>query len=243
MRMACNSTYLLDQESDFGHKADELMLSVLAFKQSLFAGVLDGGGSEVFLHGSRLAKFMESVEQATAATPARDDAAEEPDTVDEPAQASAPRTAPPLPDPSEAAAPPPASIPANPWGPLLEVGLQLLGGGGQVPLLETDPESGRAYLKIPVPEPAAVQRLADALRDLRRHLNHRIGCVHDRCAPEQVRQRGLDIGQIGDRRLKPRRRGCTRSGNPGHLNGNGGGGHVHAVHQAADVFLPAAAHA
>ena len=34
------------------------------------------------------------------------------------------------------------------------------------PLVETDPQSGRAYLKIPVPDPATVQRLADALRDL-----------------------------------------------------------------------------
>jgi hypothetical protein len=32
--------------------------------------------------------------------------------------------------------------------------------------VETDPQSGRAYLKIPVPEPATMQRLADALRDL-----------------------------------------------------------------------------
>jgi hypothetical protein len=37
-------------------------LSLLAFKKSLFAGVLDGGDSEIFLGGSRLAKFMESVD-------------------------------------------------------------------------------------------------------------------------------------------------------------------------------------
>ncbi|WP_291995347.1 DEAD/DEAH box helicase [Candidatus Accumulibacter sp. ACC003] len=44
---------------------EEGMLSVLAFKQSLFAGVLDGGESEVALQGTRLSKFMEAVEQAT----------------------------------------------------------------------------------------------------------------------------------------------------------------------------------
>jgi SNF2 family DNA or RNA helicase len=35
---------------------------VLAFKQSLFAGVLDGGDSEVVLQGTRLSKFMETVD-------------------------------------------------------------------------------------------------------------------------------------------------------------------------------------
>jgi len=43
------------------------MLGVLAFKKSLFAGVLDGGASEVFLQGTRLASFMNSVEQVASA--------------------------------------------------------------------------------------------------------------------------------------------------------------------------------
>jgi superfamily II DNA or RNA helicase len=46
---------------------EEGMLSVLAFKKSLFAGVLDGGETEVFLQGTRLSKFMESVEQVAGA--------------------------------------------------------------------------------------------------------------------------------------------------------------------------------
>jgi len=45
------------------------MLSVLAFKQSLFDGVLDGGQDEVFLGGTKLTKFMESVEKVTQAIP------------------------------------------------------------------------------------------------------------------------------------------------------------------------------
>jgi hypothetical protein len=45
------------------------MLSLLGFKKSLFAGVLDGGQDEVFLGGTRLTHFMESVEKATGATP------------------------------------------------------------------------------------------------------------------------------------------------------------------------------
>src|SRR5437763_11375736 len=48
---------------------EEGMLQVLKFKKSLFAGVLDGGDKEVFLGGSRLNKFMETVESATAAIP------------------------------------------------------------------------------------------------------------------------------------------------------------------------------
>jgi superfamily II DNA or RNA helicase len=48
---------------------EEGMLAVLKFKKSLFAGVLDSGEKEVFLGGSRLNKFMETVESATSAIP------------------------------------------------------------------------------------------------------------------------------------------------------------------------------
>lgn len=44
---------------------EEGMLSTLNFKKSLFAGVLDGGQKNVSLGGSRLKRFMESVENAT----------------------------------------------------------------------------------------------------------------------------------------------------------------------------------
>jgi SNF2 family DNA or RNA helicase len=37
---------------------EEGMLAVLAFKKSLFAGVLDGGEHEVFMQGTRLSQFM-----------------------------------------------------------------------------------------------------------------------------------------------------------------------------------------
>ena len=46
---------------------EEGMLGVLAFKKSLFDGVLDGGASEVFLQGTRLASFMKCVEQVAGA--------------------------------------------------------------------------------------------------------------------------------------------------------------------------------
>ncbi|MCL6503050.1 MAG: DEAD/DEAH box helicase [Pirellulales bacterium] len=60
---------------------EEGMLSLLGFKSAMFAGVLDGGSDEVFLGGSRLKRFMESVERATSAisrpmTTQEDEAAE-----------------------------------------------------------------------------------------------------------------------------------------------------------------------
>ncbi len=48
---------------------EEGMLEVLAFKKSMFTGVLDGGQDEVFLGGTRLNRFMESVERVTGAIP------------------------------------------------------------------------------------------------------------------------------------------------------------------------------
>lgn len=48
---------------------EERMLDVLAFKRSVFAGVLDGGSKEVFLGGSRLKKFMETVEKVSTGGP------------------------------------------------------------------------------------------------------------------------------------------------------------------------------
>jgi superfamily II DNA or RNA helicase len=166
---------------------EEGMLSVLAFKKSLFAGVLDGGASEVFLHGTRLSKFMENVEEVTrtvATTPVEIDDAE---AAQEEARQGAPAPGSEIPPETEAlsvsateAAPTPGaadtdrSPSANPWAPLLEAGLHFLdelaraGQPGQTAssLLEIDPKTGRSWLKLPVPEPATLQRLADGLRDL-----------------------------------------------------------------------------
>jgi superfamily II DNA/RNA helicase len=66
---------------------EEGMLGLLGFKRSLFAGVLDGGEKEVFLRGSRLAGFLQTVEKATAAIPAPSIPEAEGDASDE-AQAS-----------------------------------------------------------------------------------------------------------------------------------------------------------
>ena len=55
---------------------EEGMLKLLAFKKAMFSGVLDGGKDEVFMGGSKLKKFMETVQRAT-------------ESVDEPSPAKA----------------------------------------------------------------------------------------------------------------------------------------------------------
>lgn len=48
---------------------EEGMLGVIDFKKNLFAGVLDGGEKNVFLGGSKLKKFMETVDKITGTMP------------------------------------------------------------------------------------------------------------------------------------------------------------------------------
>ena len=172
---------------------EEGMLGVLAFKKSLFAGVLDGGDSAVFMNGTRLSKFMESVDDVTGAMGPAEEAAEappgrsvEPDLP----MTSAGLTASPLAQPaqqaepgSQAASSPvseatrgPNPAPADPWAPLLEAGLQWLtalaspqspgSGEGSGLRITTDPTTGERSVKLPLPDPATAQHLADALTGL-----------------------------------------------------------------------------
>ncbi len=159
---------------------EERMLSLLAFKKSLFAGVLDGGASEVFLGGSRLAKFMEGVTAVTGAsaqTGLERATRQEPEpaavSIHPPAAAESPST---VSQPTETA--------ANLWIPLLTAGLKAVealaagvpsgkeaGNGAEKaattsPWIETDARTGRPYLRLPLPEPQVVQQLSDALSRL-----------------------------------------------------------------------------
>ena len=161
---------------------EEGMLSLLGFKKALFAGVLDGGSTEVSLGGSRLARFIEGVEKATAGAGAPE--VQEPvvaEAEESPAAASsAPReevvasaagaTASPISAAAGAAA-------GNAWGQLVDAGLkavtQLLAAAQTPatgtpdaaghPLLETDPATGRRYLRLPVPEQGTLDKLAEVL--------------------------------------------------------------------------------
>ncbi len=169
---------------------EEGMLSVLAFKRSLFAGVLDGGERDVFLGGSRLTKFMNSVEAVTGVTrefqsagPPESVAEHGTELAETPTQpratdARVAAAAAPAVDPGLAA--PPATDAANPWAPLLSAGLRLLetlaapprgAGNGKengqpgsaTPWIETDAQTGRSYLKLPMPEPQAQRLLTEAI--------------------------------------------------------------------------------
>jgi superfamily II DNA or RNA helicase len=176
---------------------EEGMLAVLAFKKSLFAGVLDGGESEVFLQGTRLSQFMKSVEQVAgamgetdsdmvaetvadsvaevAAEPAAPTAVQRPAT-DEAAQPSgeASTALKPEADASLSESTPPLAESADPWAAILEAGAAMLQGlaaahgaagatKGTAPLtIERDPVTGQASIRLPLPEPAVLQRLAKA---------------------------------------------------------------------------------
>lgn len=156
---------------------EEGMLSTLAFKKSLFAGVLDGGEKEVFLDGTRLEKFMESVDTVTGAVrhEARDDGraqAPSPTPVgngSKPGSVAAGRG-------QEARSGDPAT---EAWAGLLDAGLKLIetfanarspGSGDQRDKaafsIDTDPHTGKSYVKLPVPEPEKLQQVSAALSDL-----------------------------------------------------------------------------
>jgi superfamily II DNA or RNA helicase len=147
---------------------EEGMLGVLKFKKSLFAGVLDGGEAEVFLGGSRLKRFMDTVQKATTAIP---DAA--------PAEEPATPASPPIrPSPSEREAAPAG----DPWTGLVESGMALLtqlarasqptsaqtasgrtATGAIRNFIVHDERTGASYLKLPVPKPEALTGALQAL--------------------------------------------------------------------------------
>ncbi|MGI9335157.1 MAG: DEAD/DEAH box helicase [Gammaproteobacteria bacterium] len=151
------------------------MLSLLAFKQSLFSGALDGGESTVRLEGTRLSRFMQQVEKVAVVQDAANQGFK-------PLRASTPQ--------EELSAPPSSTKPAqrvssatasgqpvsgaNPWQPLLEVGLEVLSqlanpseSDADAPAfavrVERDADSGQSYVRLPVPEPETVRQLASAL--------------------------------------------------------------------------------
>ena len=173
------------------------MLSVLSFKKSLFTGVLDGGKDEVFLGGTRLQRFMESVDTATQAIPQPMPAqVEEPDGHDmEAAQGGKARQT------SDEKrwttddgrsqtgfGTPIVTRPSEGWEGVISAGLSLLdmlgkavgGQGAEASAagsklaggldVETDPRTGRQHLKVPMPDGATLQRIADVLSELARRM-------------------------------------------------------------------------
>jgi superfamily II DNA/RNA helicase len=155
------------------------MLDVLSFKKSMFEGVLDGGQNEVFLGGSRLKKFMESVEKVSNAIP--EAMPRQASTNGKEAEVEAePDTAPPREEEREEE-PSVAAVEKQPWEELLSAGLDFVNKLGKTlnvqassgegsprsarsPLAVTeDEETGQPCLKIPIPEPEMLQNLAEML--------------------------------------------------------------------------------
>jgi superfamily II DNA or RNA helicase len=164
---------------------EEGMLETLAFKKSLFAGVLDGGDVDIFMKGTRLAKFMEGVEKVAGAMGQRDDPGDSQVDSDRAADTTADKaTMPPAeiatptngtvqePTSSDTAETVSAGPSTDPWAAILEAGAALLqglaaargnAGSGAAPLaIERDPLTGQASIRVPLPDPAVLQRLAKA---------------------------------------------------------------------------------
>lgn len=159
---------------------EEGMLSVLAFKRSLSAGILDGGSGEISLGGSRLSRFMKDIENVTAhigegevLTPAEETgsaAAAGGAGVTEDAGASSAATAAHTVEQVDGAAAPAHEMDRDPWQVLVNAGAQFASALAAAndpatalrPSIERDPATGARHLKMPLPGPETVRRLADA---------------------------------------------------------------------------------
>ncbi|MDX1252070.1 MAG: DEAD/DEAH box helicase family protein [Gammaproteobacteria bacterium] len=165
---------------------EEGMLSVLAFKRSLSAGILDGGTGEISLGGSRLNRFMKDVENVTGCmgegevmTPAEEAGGGQTVTEavfvpipEEQADAGASDGEMAIAEYERQGAP--KVTPRNdtdPWQALMQVGAQLVSALGAAsnpaapahPWIERDPSTGVQSLKVPLPSPETAGRIADVL--------------------------------------------------------------------------------
>jgi hypothetical protein len=172
---------------------EEGMLSVLAFKRSLSAGILDGGSGEISLGGSRLNRFMKEVENVTgcmgegeAVTPAEEvtngvaaDEAGAENEVSADANIGAGEMAS---APSNGSAAARRNTAADPWQALVQVGEQFIAVLAAVqnpdaaghPWIERDSATGAQNLKIPLPPAETARQLANALSALADSLRGKI---------------------------------------------------------------------
>jgi hypothetical protein len=161
------------------------MLSVLAFKRSLSAGILDGGSGEISLGGSRLNRFMKDVENVTgsmgegkAVMPGEEvtnivvaDDAESAehvttDTDTAPDERQTART--------EGRALPPRDATPDSWQTLVQVGAQFIGAlvaahnpqASSHPWIERDAVTGAQSLRMPLPPSETTRQLVNALSAL-----------------------------------------------------------------------------
>ena len=171
---------------------EEGMLSVLAFKRSLSAGILDGDSGEISLGGSRLNRFMKQVEQVAgnmgqseAVTPAEeaghqapaDAAVAEAGSIEQDPQeisAEAGEATIAATDRDGAASARQTASAPDPWQSLVQIGAQFIGAmaaaqapeGAHHPWIERDRATGAPHLKMPLPPPQVARQLADMLSAL-----------------------------------------------------------------------------
>jgi superfamily II DNA or RNA helicase len=164
---------------------EEGMLSVLAFKRSLSAGILDGGSGEISLGGSRLSRFMKDVENVTgrmgegeAVTSAEEvrnivtaDDAGSGEDANANVNVGAGETAIAQADGAGASS---RDAGPDPWQALVQVGAQFIAALAATndpsapahPWIERDPATGAQNLKMPLPPPETARQLANTLSAL-----------------------------------------------------------------------------
>jgi superfamily II DNA or RNA helicase len=168
---------------------EEGMLSVLAFKRSLFDGILDGGSGEISLGGSRLNYFMKEVEKVTGhmgegvpVTPTEEvtnivsaDGIGTGEDIDADVDADGMAII-------DAPKAPPRDAAPDPWQALAQAGAQFvaaLAGANDPdaaahPWIERDPATGAPSLKMPLPPPETTRQLANVLSVLAESLRRSI---------------------------------------------------------------------
>ncbi len=159
------------------------MLEVLRFKKSLFAGILDGGDKDVSMGGTKLNKFMETVEKVTTLIPEATieeadmayGAPAMPETMPEPSGNGTSRggsKSSPAPTPA-AEETRPAAPAADMWGGLLQAGMALLqqlatppASNGQAKeraaspqVVQRDDRTGETFLRLPMPSPEVLEQV------------------------------------------------------------------------------------
>ena len=149
------------------------MLSLLSFKKSMFSGVLDKGDDEVFLGGTRLKQFMDSVDKATSAIPES-----------MPRQAKAGGNGDHIAEEDAARVEDRERVGSEQsWNDMISAGLTFLDKLGQTLLggesqpdkpsikglagleIETDKGTGQQHLRLPMPKKEAIQGFANLLHD------------------------------------------------------------------------------
>ncbi len=154
---------------------EERMLSTLAFKSNLSAGILDGGDDAIFLENSKFEKIVEIVDNVVAEEPEVVTAAKnEPEIKEDSSKSPSKSEAAPEP-PARKASPAPAAEMSAEMSGLVSGAIKAIGqfanalrqpGAAEAlaeALVKEDPETGQTTLNIPVPDKSTVVNIFAAL--------------------------------------------------------------------------------